>query len=135
MKLIWAELTKEEFLLFILTLGPNEDKKWAFLKALQLYPRKVLRRRLIKMELFLGERPSSLKSYQGSQRIRIEVQRRTRNLPRTPKYSGYVKSIAALGKNTRGLELSLEELTTDGFVSEEHFNWFLALTVGEIPSP
>jgi hypothetical protein len=134
LKLVWAELSRAEFQLFIVTLGNNEDKKWAFLKALLNVPRKTLRKRLLRKEIQLGEKLSSLESYRGSRRIRIETQELTRRLPRTAKYTGYVRSIASLGKSSTGSNLSIEELMTTGFVDKEIIDWFQILTVGEIPS-
>lgn len=133
LKLLWAELTKEEFHLFLLTLGDREDKKWAMVKLLSSLPRKLLRARLLRLEELLGEKRSSRESYLGSQRIRIELQRGTRKLPKTPKYSGYVRSIASLGKSgSRTLELKLEELYGGEYKEENQINWEEYLSVGRI---
>lgn len=131
-KLVNAELSKEEYLLFILTLGNSEDKKWAFCKALQSVPKRILRKRLNEIERFLQEPETSRMSYIGLRRVKIETHKRVRRLPKFPKYTGYVRSIAALGKGSPGLKLSLEEMMEDDvFEVENQFNWFSALTVGK----
>lgn len=132
LKFVWNNLSKDEFLVFILTLKDGDDKKWSFIKAAQKIPRSLLRKRLIAMETYLKERTSNKESYLGSRRIRIEIQRGIRKLPDVPKYSGYVRSIASIGKNKpRGLDLTIEELMEDGIMYEERIDWYTFFTVGE----
>lgn len=132
LKYVWNNLTQEEFLVLILSLKDSDDKKWSFIRATQTIKRSVLRERLLAKERTQEEVLSSRISYLGSRRLRIEIHRWTRKLPNVPKYSGYVRSIASLGKNKpRDLGLTIEELMTDGVVMEERFDWFHFLTVGD----
>lgn len=136
LKLVWAELTKDEFLLFVTTLKPSQVKEWAFLKALLRYPRGRIRSRLQELETLLGQKPSSQSSYLGYRRIRIDLQRWSRKLPKVKPYSGYVRNIASLGKNSLRLEISLEELVSNEVFTEiNEFDWYRYLTVEEFQIP
>jgi len=103
LKLIWDSLTKIEYELLVLSLKDLDYSKWSFLKLLLFVPKKVLRKNLLASEAKLGLPISSRESYIGTQRISIEIQRRTRKLPKTKKFSGYIKSLASRGKSQLGV--------------------------------
>lgn len=131
-KLVWDELTKNEFSLFILTLKDKDEKKWAFLKALNLMSKKSLRRRLTYVETLIGDTVTSQKSYQGLKRMHIELYQRTKKLPKVPKYSGYVRSIASLGKGSPRSSSFLEAIVDIPYESEEKIDWYYLLTVEKL---
>lgn len=103
LKLIWDNLSKIEYELLVLSLKDSEHIKWSFLKLLLFVPKRILRKNLIAAETKLGLAVSSRESYLGYHRLSIEVQRRTRRLPKTKKFSGYIKSLASRGKSQLGV--------------------------------
>jgi len=131
LKFLWDQLAEDEFSLFLLTLKDNDHKKWAFLKVLLLKDKKSLRRKLNQIEFRIGEQVSSRERYQGYKRVRIEIQKETRRLPKPTKFSGYVRSISAIGSKSKKTRL-LETMTEEIYLDEKQFDWELALTVGEI---
>jgi len=134
LKWLWNNLTREEYTLFILMLKESNSKEWSALKAVQFLRKKTLRQRVIQGETYLGEKVSSRLSYLGSRRINIEIQYGTQRLIKVPKYSGYVRSIAALGKTKRGSVLSYEDLIENTeYVEKMIFPWERFLSVGELP--
>ena len=136
LKFLWNELTRTEFELFLMTLteSKRDEKKWAFLKALSLYPKKVLRKRLIAIEALYGEDISSRDSYLGYLGMSIEIHLEIRRLPAVTKYSGYVRSPSSVGsKRKSSLSDILSEATqTDEIYIEENMNWYDLLSVGSI---
>lgn len=103
LKLLWNSLSKIEFELFLSLLSDSDYKEWSYLKLSLQIPKKKLRVRIIIAELFLGDTEISWrKSYIGSLRIRIEIQKEIRKLPKTKKFSGYIKSLSARGKSSNG---------------------------------
>jgi len=117
-----------------LLLKDSNFKEWSALKAVTFLRKKLIRRRIQEGELYLGEKVSSRQSYLGSRRINIEVQYGTQRLIKVPKYSGYVRSIAALGKTKRGSVLSYEDLIENTeYVEKMIFPWERFLSVGELP--
>lgn len=136
LKFLWDELTREEFQLLILS---NEflksDKKVSFFRAILILPKKVLRKRLLAFEKFLGEKPSSRERYHGYQRLDVEIQWITRSLPKVAKYSGYVRNASAVGSKRpggSGIDLSPLASSEEQFVDENLINWYSLLTVGNI---
>jgi hypothetical protein len=83
-------------------LTDSDHKVWSFLKLLTIVPKVQLRKRLIENELRLGEVVTTRERYQGLKRVNIEIQRETRTLLKTKKFSGYIKSLASRGKNQLG---------------------------------
>lgn len=119
-KLVWDSLTRIEYELFILTLKDNEYKKWNFLKFLLEYDKVQLRKRLISAETILGSKISSREKYLGYKGISIEIQKETRRLPKTKKFSGYIKSLASRNKSPRGeSRIELDSMSKPDFVVEE----------------
>jgi len=131
-KLVWDTLTKEEFFFFLVmpeTL--RDDKITAFLQSILTIPKRVIRNRLNRIEQLLGEKVTSRESYKGYRRLRIELQKEKIRLPRTKKFSGYVRNISSLGKGSRGTV----KTEPTPFIYEEKVagsKWFYLLTVGEI---
>lgn len=131
LKFLWDQLAQEEYSLFLMTLKDNDHKKWAFLKVLLLKDKKSLRNRLNKIETQTGQTISTRERYLGYKRIRIEIQKETRRLPKPKKFSGYVRNISAIGSKSRKTRF-LETITETIYLSEKQFDWELALTVDGI---
>lgn len=132
-KMVWDQLSKDEFLLFISmseTLG--NDKIVGFLRAKLEVPLKVLRYRLNKIESLLGEKETDYISYLGYRRIRLDIQRIERKLPKVKKFSGYVKNIASLGKGSRGSSVPEPSSKILDFVENLNDDWYYLLSVGEL---
>jgi hypothetical protein len=131
LKFLWDQLSGEEFTLFLMTLKDSDHKKWAFLKVLLLKDKKSLRRKLNEIEQHLQIPVSSRERYQGYKRVRVEIQKETRRLPKPTKFSGYVRNISAIGSKSRKTRF-LETVTEQIYLDEKQFDWELILTVGEI---
>jgi len=107
LKLLWDSLNRIEYQLFITALSDQDYMKWAYLKASQTIPRLQLRSILIGLDPLLTQANLGRESYEGSKRIRIEIRKETRKLPKTKKFSGYIKSLSSRGKTglkTGGIE-------------------------------
>jgi hypothetical protein len=102
LKLVWDQLTRIEFELFVSMLGEKDVKIWSFLELLLNIPKILLRQNLLKAESIYGEEISTRERYIGSKRICIEIQREIRRLPKTKKFSGYIRSLASRGKSQLG---------------------------------
>jgi len=111
LKLVWDQLTKVEFELFLTLLKDSDYLYWSFLKLLVFVPKKILRKNLVKNEIKLKLPASTRESYIGYLRINIEIQKEFRNLPKPPKFSGYVRSLAAKGKSLPG-EKGIEPISS-----------------------
>lgn len=131
LKFLWDQLSSDENLLFLMTLKETDYKKWAFLKVLLQSNKKTLRSRLNQIESKSGLEVSSRVRYQGHKRIRIEIQKESRRLPKPKKFSGYVRNISAIGSKSRKTRF-LETITEQIYLDEKQFDWELALTVGGI---
>lgn len=133
LKLVWDELTKEEFCLFIsMKESLENDKIVGFLRAKLIIPKKILRQRLIKLETFLGQKVSKREEYQGLQRIRFEFHEVQRKLPKVRKYSGYIRTPSAAGsKRSQKSLIDSGDLLT-GWVEENVIDFYHLLSVGEI---
>lgn len=135
LKFLHSQLTKDEFTLFIGSLKPKEEKKWAILRLLASdFSKKLLRKRLIKMEMFLGQKPSSKDRLFGFQRMSIEIRKEVRRLPKVKKFSGYIKSPSSAGSK-RPLVRQIDEMVIhyDFNVDEKLFDWYTYLSVGNVP--
>lgn len=120
-KHVWDQLTKIEYELFILTLGPTEFKKWNFLKLQIEFSKLDLRKSLTETEHRLGTKETNRERYLGIKHLNIEIQREIRILPKTKKFSGYIKSLAQRGKSS-STEKGIEPLSPDPleyFVQED----------------
>jgi len=83
-------------------LTEKDSKIWSFLKLLLFVPKIQLRKRLIRIEQKLGEEESTRERYLSSKRVNIEIQREIRRLPKTKKFSGYIRSLSTRGKSQLG---------------------------------
>lgn len=136
LKYLWDELTSQEYFLFIsLPETIREPRILAFLKLrAQGISKITLRKSLVNWETLVGELFSSRETYQGLKGLRLEIWLIERRLRPAKKYTGYVKSISALGRGRRGesrFEL-LSATTDDEEVREVEF-FVEVLTVGGIP--
>jgi hypothetical protein len=111
-KHIWDQLTRIEFELFILLLRPYDYKKWSFLKLQNEFSKKELRERLLASEISLRLPETDRAQYLGLKNLNIEIQRESRILPKTKKFSGYIRSLATRGKS-KGTEKGIEPLSSD----------------------
>lgn len=134
LKFLWDQLTRSEFLLFI-TLPEvlSNEKMFNYLSVINTIPKKIARKNLLKAEEYLDLEISSRERYQGIKDLDIEIYQETRNLPKPPKFSGYVKTPSSVGtKSSRGS--SFLETTTDPDVVLksliEPISWYKLLTVG-----
>lgn len=134
LKYLWDELTKEEFELFlILPETLNSEVKIAVLRSLLIYGKKIIRERLVKVEDLLGLESSARIKYQGYKRLDVEIKQITRRLKRVPKFSGWVRSLSAVGSKRPGGPRELEPLAIiENDYEEKEFDWYTYLTVGEL---
>lgn len=123
LKLVWDQLSKEEFEFFLTLLKDSDYAYWSFLKLLVFVPKKILRKNLVEVEKQLGLPLSNRESYLGYRRVNIELQKEIRNLPKPPKFSGYIRSLAARGKSLPG-ERDTESLTSVAFEYQENIDMF-----------
>jgi len=132
LKLVWDELSQIEFHLLIST--PeflNDDKKVGFLRARLTTNKKILRGRLLQMEDFLGEELSNRETYRGMKIMKIDIQKDSIRLAKVPKFSGYVKSISAIGKGKQRGAILIEPVPEVFVEDREPLNWYEVLSVGE----
>lgn len=131
-KLLWDELSKVEFLLFIsMPETLSNMKMLGFLRCRLILNKKVLRQRVNKMEQILGEKVTSRSSYQGLKRLKIEIQMEEIKLPKVTKFSGYVKNISSIGRNSGGPRYIPEPISEEFVEERESFDWYELLSVGE----
>jgi hypothetical protein len=135
MKFLWDSLTeREQYLLWHL---PEFFKDNKFLAIFRLskegIPLKIIRKRVQRVEELLGERVSTRELYLGYKSYRLEIHEISKRLRPAIKFTGYVKSIAAIGKQTRRLSFT-EPIPQNGvFTTIEEFDWYVVLSVGEFP--
>jgi hypothetical protein len=102
LKLLWDNLNRIEYELFISSLTDHDYMKWSFLKLLQQIPKDLLRQRLSSIDPLLTQGNLGRNNYLNSKGICIEIQKEIRKLPKTKKFSGYIKSLASRGKSSLG---------------------------------
>lgn len=138
LKLIWDELSHSEFeLLYHSPEFLNDERKFAFLRACLILPKKILRRRLLAIEGILGIKLSSRERYLGMKsRLDLEIHKGLGRLPKVRKYSGYCKTPSSVGtKRGRGVV----DTTPDSLLPDEYefengtVDWYNLLSVGDIP--
>jgi len=98
------------------------------MKAINLQGKRKTRERL---NVLFTEGTYSRERYQGFKRLDVEIYEYQRSLPRTPKFSGWIRSASAKGsKNQTGGSSYLETLTnSEMWVDEKTIDWFALLTV------
>lgn len=135
LKFLHSQLSRLEYELFIASLSDKDEKKWAFLRLLTTdISKSELRKRLIRIEKLIGEKESSKIRLQGYYRLRIEIRKEIRRLPKVKPFSGYIKSPSAAGSK-RTLVRHLDEMVThdDILSQDELFSWYSLLSVGNVP--
>jgi len=134
LKFLWDQLTRSEFLLFIsLPEVLNNGMMFNYLSVINTIPKKIARRNLNKVEEKLGLEISSREKYQGIKDLGIEIYQETRNLPKPPKFSGYVKTPSSVGtKSSRGSSFLETTTNVDEIMKSliEPINWYKLITVG-----
>jgi len=135
LKYLWDELSREEFRLFLaLPENLNSEMKVATLRAALLLSKREIRERLNKILILLNEKPFLREHYQGYKRLDVEIKEITRNLPRVPKFSGWVRSSSKVGTK-RGYQgpSYLDPLAIyEGEYDDNYFDWYTCLTVGDL---
>lgn len=131
LKLIWDELSEDELLLFLsMSETLSDNKIVGFLRARLEIPKRVLRTRLLELESYFGEELSDRNHYNGLMRLRIDLQRRTMRLPKTAKFSGYVRNISSIGKGSKRSQGKPEPVADSFFSIESETDWYELLSVG-----
>lgn len=129
-KHVWDQLTKIEYSLFLMLLKPTDFKKWNFLKLQIKFSKSALRKTLIAEEKRLGDVETSRERYLGIKHLSIEIQKEIRSLPKTKKFTGYIRSLATRGKST-GTKTGIEPVSlepSDFIVHEDQDRqWYLRL--------
>lgn len=130
-KHVWSQLSFTEFQLFFLNLKDRSDKEWSFTKKAHLIPKAILRKRLNFWETRLGQEVTSRESLIGMYRIRIEIRKETRRLPKPTKYSGYVRSPSSVGSK-QPVRQFLDEMIPQGdiwSIDDRTLSWDELLSV------
>jgi hypothetical protein len=134
LKFLWDELSRGEFRLFILLPEVlKDDLKSSALRARLVMSKKGLRDRIVNCPFLPEERKPLRIKYQGYKRLNVEFYEFERNLPKTPKFSGWVRSSSAVGsKRKPGGPSFLEPLAINELdYAENVFDWYHYLTVGD----
>lgn len=134
LKYLWDELSKEEMeLLYSLPEFINSEIKIATLRAVMILGKRETRKRLNRTLTLLQRETFTREQYQGYKRLDVEIKRFTRNLPKVPKFSGWVRSSSSIGsKRPTGGPSFLEPLASneDEYENFEH-DWYSYLTVDD----
>jgi ADP-heptose:LPS heptosyltransferase len=132
-KFLWEELSQEEYRLFILMPETLNSKLMVgALRALLILSKKKVRELICNKLTQLGEKAPSRESYLGYRRLNVEIYEYRRSLPKTPKFSGWVKSASSVGskQSRKVLDENLEPLAI--YLSDYEdiiFDWYSYLTV------
>lgn len=132
-KFLWEELTSQEMELFMLlpeTL--NSDFKIDTIRAILERGKKEIREKLERCPFLDKELAPSKEHYQGIRSFNIEIHKISRSLPKTKKFSGWIRSASAAGsKNSQGgSRFELEPLDKhENDYEDKVFNWYTYLTV------
>lgn len=136
LKLLWNELTKDEWLLFLSmteTFPKSSEMIYDSLRAINFQGKRKTRQRLIQSPICPKLYKPDYDRYRGFMRLNVEISRETRRLPKPPKFSGYIKSASAVGsKRSSGKSsyLDLMAINCEDY-NEVVFNWFSYLTIVE----
>lgn len=130
LKYLWDELSRLEFKLLILSGTLNSDFHFDALRAINLKGKRFVRKQIQK---FFPEGTYSRVRYLGYKRLDVEIYEFQRSLPKTPKFSGWIRSASVKGsKNSQGGSSYLETLTSNEYVIDERkIDWYSLLTVGD----
>ena len=133
LKMLWNELTKEEWALFYsMPETLNSEIIYSSLRAINFQGKRLTRNRLIASPLIPEEDKPTYDRYRGFMRLKVEISRETRNLPKVAKFSGYIKSASAVGSKSprKSSFLDLMAVNEDDYMKIV-FDWFTYLTIGE----
>lgn len=117
-----------------LTLPENlrDEMKFAALRAVLLFPKKVIRDRINLVLRRLGEKEFLREQYLGYKRLDVEIYEITRRLPRVPKFSGWIKSSSAVGsKHPQGPSFLEPLAIIENDYEDCIFDWYTNLTVDD----
>jgi hypothetical protein len=129
LKHLWDELSRLEFKLLILSGVLNSDLKFDCMKAINKQGKKATRERL---QVFFPDGEYSRERYQGFKRLDVEIYEYQRSLPKTPKFSGWIRTASAKGtKRPSGGSSYLETLTSTEYIIVDRIDWYELLTVGD----
>lgn len=134
LKMLWNELTKEEWELFYsMSETLNSEIIYSSLRAINFQGKRKTRQRLINSPLIPEEDKPSYDRYRGFMRLKVEISKETRSLPKVPKFSGYIKSASAVGSKQprKSSFLDLMAVNENDYKMEIVFDWFTYLTIGE----
>lgn len=130
LKFLWDNLTRDEMKLFLaLPENLNDEMKYAVLRTVLLFPKKVIRDRLNRILIGLGEKPFLRDNYLGFKRLDVEIHEITRRLPRVPKFSGWIKSSSAKDskRKSRGPSFLEPLAILESDYENEIFDWYHCL--------
>lgn len=126
LKLLWDELTRKEVHLLMLC-ELKSNLKFSILRSINFQGKRATRTRLMKL---FPDGTYSRKRYQGFKRLDVEIYEFQRYLPKTPKFSGWIRTASAKGsKRSQGGSSYLETLTSTEYKDEIIIDWFHILTV------
>lgn len=130
LKHLWDELTKKEYELLILSGILKSELKYDTLRVINIQGKKKTRD---KIQEFFPDGEFSRVRYQGFKRLDVEIYEYQRSLPKTPKFSGWIRSASAKGsKRSPGATSYLEALTHIDHRSDRiSLNWYELLTVDD----
>lgn len=132
LKFLWDELSRFEFILLIHSGILNSDVKFNVIKAINKQGKRKTRERLNSL---FPDGTFSRERYQGFKRLDVEIHEISRSLPRTLKFSGWIRSSSAKGsKHSSGGSSFLETLTPPDYIyqEEQNFDWYYLLTVEDL---
>lgn len=135
LKLIWNELSKDEWLLFLAMPETFQFQEMIIdsLRAINFQGKRKTRQRLIQSPQVPKMYKPDYDRYRGFMRLNVEISYENRRLPKPPKFSGYIKSASAVGsKRSSGKSsyLDLMAINCEDY-NEIAFNWFSYLTIVE----
>lgn len=131
LKFLWDELTRDEYELFIqMSETLNSEVIIGALRATLLIGKKKVRQRILSHSI--EGKNFSREVYNGYRRLDIEIHEYQRSLPKTTKFSGWVRSSSQVGsKNSRGSSfLEPLDIHEEDYMFEI-FDWYTFLTVGD----
>jgi len=132
-KFLWDELSRIEYELFLaMPETLNSPMKFAALRATLLYGKKRVRNKLKNCPFLTEKELPTRKRYQGYKHLNVEISRFTRNLPKVPKFKGWIKSLSTEGKGRPRGPSFLEPLAIiENDYEDNVFDWYNYLTVDE----
>lgn len=134
LKMLWNELTKLEWELFYsMPETLNSEIIYSSLRAINFQGKRRTRQRLIASPLIEKKDKPTHDRYRGFMRLKVEISKEIRSLPKVPKFSGYIRSASAVGSKSPGKSsfLDLMVVNENDYNMEIVFDWFTYLTIGD----